>query len=99
MGTRGLTGFIADGKWFVTYNHSDSYPEYLGMKVLEFCKQVEDWDALRENVLALTLVSEYEDAPPTDEEMEEPKGPTAGQNTPGSARQGTKYSGSKNVGY
>lgn len=42
---------------------------------------------------------EFRVAQPTDEEMEEPEGPDAGANTPGSARQGTKYSGSKNVGY
>jgi hypothetical protein len=69
MGTRGATGFLADGKWYVTYNHFDSYPEYLGMRVLEFCKQVKDWEALRENVKSLTLVNEHEK--PTDEQMQE----------------------------
>lgn len=42
---------------------------------------------------------EFKVAQPTDEEMEAPEGPTAGKNTPGSSRKGTKYSGSKNVGY
>ena len=40
MGTRGVTGFVADGKWYVTYNHFDSYPEYLGMQVLNFAKKL-----------------------------------------------------------
>ncbi len=68
MSTRGLTGFIADGKWYAMYNHGDSYPEWLGMRVLEFCKQVEDWNALKENVKELTLVND--DQKPTIEEAE-----------------------------
>lgn len=68
MSTRGVTGFVADGKWFLSYNHSDSYPEWLGMRVLEFCKQVEDWNALRENVLSVTLVDE--NVSPTPEEID-----------------------------
>ncbi len=68
MSTRGLTGFIADGKWYAMYNHGDSYPEWLGMRVLEFCKQVQDWDALKENVLSVELVSNEID--PTREQVE-----------------------------
>ena len=70
MSTRGLTGFIADGQWFATYNHFDSYPEYLGMQVLEFCKQVKNWDVLKENVLNLTLINENKDKP-TQEQAQE----------------------------
>jgi len=67
MGTRGVTGFVADENWYVTYNHFDSYPECLGMRVLEFCKQVKDWDSLRENVKNLTLVNESDE--PTEKQM------------------------------
>lgn len=41
MGTRGLTGFVLKGKKYFTYNHFDSYPEYLGMQMLEFCKEIQ----------------------------------------------------------
>lgn len=60
MGTRGATGFVANGKWYVTYNHFDSYPEYLGMQVLNFCKAVIDWDALKARVEKITLVDEQD---------------------------------------
>ena len=35
MGTRGVIGFRIDDKDKVMYNHMDSYPEYLGVKILE----------------------------------------------------------------
>jgi len=56
MSTRGATGFVANGKWYVTYNHSDSYPEYLGMHVLSFCKAVTNWKYLKTLVEKVTLV-------------------------------------------
>lgn len=37
MSTRGLYGIRKDGIDKCTYNHSDSYPSWLGRKVLEFC--------------------------------------------------------------
>jgi hypothetical protein len=57
MSTRGVTGYVANGKWYVTYNHSDSYPSWLGMRVLEFCKTVKNWDLVKERVSKLTLVN------------------------------------------
>jgi hypothetical protein len=56
MSTRGATGFVANGKWYVTYNHSDSYPEYLGMHVLQFCKDVINWKYLKTLVKKVILV-------------------------------------------
>lgn len=38
MSTRGALGFRIDSKDKVTYNHCDSYPEYLGVKILDFIK-------------------------------------------------------------
>ncbi len=35
MSTRGVFGYRQHGKDFLHYNHSDSYPENLGMRVLE----------------------------------------------------------------
>lgn len=40
MSTRGLYGLRRDGIDKTTYNHSDSYPEWLGKKIAEFCSQV-----------------------------------------------------------
>lgn len=37
MGTRGLYGIRKAGVDKVTYNHFDSYPEYLGSNILKFC--------------------------------------------------------------
>lgn len=39
MGTRGLWGFRKNGEDKLTYNHYDSYPAYLGCKVIEFVKE------------------------------------------------------------
>lgn len=58
MSTRGATGFVADGKWYVTYNHSSSYPSWLGMRVLEFCKEITDWEKVKKNVCKVNLVDE-----------------------------------------
>lgn len=38
MGTRGLYGFRKNGVDKLTYNHWDSYPDYLGDIVVGFCK-------------------------------------------------------------
>lgn len=42
---------------------------------------------------------EFRVATATDTDMERPAGPEAGENTPGSARPGSKYSGNRNSGY
>lgn len=56
MSTRGVTGFVLDGKRYTMYNHSDSYPEWLGQQMVEFCKTVKDWDAVKEKVKNVKLV-------------------------------------------
>ena len=38
MGTRGCYGFRKNGIDKTTYNHWDSYPDYLGKIMVEFCK-------------------------------------------------------------
>lgn len=38
MGTRGCYGFRKNGVDKLTYNHFDSYPEYLGRTMVKFCK-------------------------------------------------------------
>lgn len=39
MGTRGLYGFRKNGEDKLTYNHFDSYPDWLGRNVVKFCKE------------------------------------------------------------
>lgn len=68
MSTRGAVGFVADGKWYVMYNHMDSYPSELGMTVLEFCKSIENWDSLKDRVRKVELVNE--DDKPTQEQLD-----------------------------
>lgn len=38
MSTRGAWGFRKDGKLKITYNHCDSYPTWLGVRIAEFVK-------------------------------------------------------------
>ena len=46
MGTRGLFGFYHKGKYYVVYNHFDSYPDGLGRDIVEQIKY-----ALENNLL------------------------------------------------
>lgn len=65
MSTRGFIGFVADGKTFVTYNHSDSYPDSLGADMLKWLRGA---DLNEASVLASRLrIAEGE---PTDEDIE-----------------------------
>lgn len=38
MSTRGLYGYIEEGKYTGQYNHSDSYPSVLGLDFYEACR-------------------------------------------------------------
>lgn len=38
MSTRGLYGYIENGEYTAEYNHSDSYPSWLGREFLRACK-------------------------------------------------------------
>jgi len=42
MSTRGVVGFRHNGQDKVMYNHSDSYPDYLGLTVLEAVRKYSD---------------------------------------------------------
>ena len=37
MGTRGIYGFRKNGIDKITYSHFDSYPDYLGSNIVDFC--------------------------------------------------------------
>jgi glycine betaine/choline ABC-type transport system substrate-binding protein len=57
MGTRGLYGFRRYGFDKTTYNHFDSYPEYLGKLVGEFCANT-SIDDMRKIYDRIQLVNE-----------------------------------------
>lgn len=69
MSTRGAFGFRIDGKDFIAYNHSDSYPSGLGVEfVAEVVALLKKHGAnLAANVRRIKLVSEA--APPTAEDI------------------------------
>lgn len=56
MSTRGLIGFIVDGQEKFTYNHSDSYPSWLGREVLEFLASGFTLEQIREGARHIRLV-------------------------------------------
>lgn len=68
MGTRGAYGLRKNGEDKLTYNHFDSYPDYLGRKVIKFCKN--------NNVLKLhdifnRIILIDKDSTPTNEQINE----------------------------
>lgn len=67
MGTRGAYGFHKDGVDKLTYNHFDSYPEYLGDNMVEFCRTT-DKEAMNDIFDWIILVSEEEK--PTQKQVE-----------------------------
>ena len=59
MSTRGACGVKIGGKYKVTYNHSDSYPEGMGKEVVDFCQKVQEsnhWENFRKVCKKLELV-------------------------------------------
>ena len=56
MGTRGLFGFYYKGKYYVAYNHWDSYPSGLGVEIVNQIKtairenRLEEWKSLLDNI-------------------------------------------------
>lgn len=57
MSTRGLWGIRKDGQDLLTYNHANSYPEWLGERICSFVKTMSDND-MEKLVLMLKPVSE-----------------------------------------
>ena len=66
MGTRGLWGFRKNEEDKLTYNHYDSYPDYLGRTVVEFVKNhaKEELDNIFKRIVLVD-----EDTPATAEAM------------------------------
>lgn len=67
MSTRGLYGFRKNGIDKCTYNHCDSYPDWLGREVLEFCA-INNIDKLSRLFDNIEMVSE--DSTPTEKQIE-----------------------------
>ena len=70
MGTRGCYGFRKNGVDKLTYNHFDSYPDYLGEIMVKFCKETSIKE-LNEIFDKIILVNELHQ--PTAEQIEECK--------------------------
>jgi len=64
MSTRGVFGFRIDGQDKLTYNHTDSYPEGLGQYIVDYIKQIDDYDIEIEKARKVKLVydNEYPEA-------------------------------------
>ena len=67
MGTRGKFGFFYKGRYYISYNHFDSYPSYLGVRlILEILDaDLDKWIKLLEKI---KLVSD--DVKPRPEDIE-----------------------------
>jgi len=74
MGTRGLFGFFYKGKYYVAYNHFDSYTSGLGVWVVTELEKaikenkIEEWKQLVDNLKEVNC-----NVPPTEEEIEKLK--------------------------
>ncbi len=67
MGTRGLYGFRKNGVDKLTYNHYDSYPSYLGRKMIEFIQEY----CLDLNEIYKNIILVDEDSEPTESQIKE----------------------------
>lgn len=70
MGTRGIIGVRVAGVDKLTYNRFDSYPDGLGVSMLDQCRKLakHGWDAVKQQAKALRLVKD--DDKPTAEDIE-----------------------------
>lgn len=71
MGTRGLFGFYYKGRFYVVYNHWDSYPSGLGIKVLNsIIKAIKDGTIQQWKEKVITIKEVDENTPPTAEDIQ-----------------------------
>jgi hypothetical protein len=71
MGTRGFVAFVADERETVTYNHWDSYPEGLGIVVLEFVRELTEHTEVEYREKAAHVKHVDDDVPPTRDQVVE----------------------------
>jgi hypothetical protein len=72
MGTRGLFGFYYKNKYYMVYNHMDSYPDYLGkMLVAEIVNAIKNntFNGWLTKLLSLKIISESNPPTPTDDDV------------------------------
>ena len=66
MGTRGAVGVKLNNKYYVTYNHWDSYPSELGKDVVQFCQKIDTiqngWKKFSKNIEKVELVKNKDKA-------------------------------------
>jgi hypothetical protein len=67
MGTRGFISFVVDGETKTAYNHHDSYPDGLGVTVLDWLRMAHEGGARR---MASALRVVEPNSHPTDEDIE-----------------------------
>lgn len=67
MSTRGFISFVVDGETKTAYNHSDSYPDYLGANVLDWARAA-DIEAAAVAARALRVIGENDE--PTARDIE-----------------------------
>lgn len=70
IGTRGIIGFRYNGIDKLTYNHWDSYPSWLGVKILEEIKGISP-NELKEKAQKIIMINET--SQPTREQIQECK--------------------------
>lgn len=71
MGTRGFFGFYYKGKYYLIFNHYDSYPEWLGRIIVSELKVAIDRNRLEEWKLRLDGIKVVtDDIPPTEQDIE-----------------------------
>jgi hypothetical protein len=58
MSTRGLIGFRHNDADKLIYNHSDSHPDTLGLKVLRELRGVENWNVVLDRIESLVPIPE-----------------------------------------
>src|SRR6266704_1444799 len=60
MSTRGAIGFRSNRKDYIGYNHSDSYPSWLGVRVLADCRKLAKLkpETLSRKIGQLTVIGE-----------------------------------------
>jgi hypothetical protein len=72
MSTNGFISFMANGKAKHAYNHWDSMPDELGVKVLHWLRMTSrDPDALRKAIINLKLAGGTERPYPTEADTDE----------------------------
>lgn len=67
MGTRGFVGVVVDKRELIAYNHSDSYPDYLGVNTLGWLRGIDSFDAVAADARKVRVVSNA--VPPTADDI------------------------------